>query len=118
MRIRVMALAALATLVAAGLASAITVPKLKGSITSSSTISLKTSKGKTVKLLKAGRYTFVVTDTASIHNFTLDGPGIHDKTITGTSFTGTKSATVKLKKGTYEYFCTVHPDIQGKFKVS
>jgi plastocyanin len=118
MRIRVVALVVLAALVAVGLASAMTVPKLKGSITSSSTISLKNSKGKTVKLLKAGKYTFVVKDTASIHNFTLDGPGINDKTITGTSFTGTKSATVKLKKGTYEYYCTVHPDINGKFKVS
>jgi hypothetical protein len=118
MRIRTVALVMVGALVLVGLAGATTAPKLKGAITSSSTISLKNSKGKTVKLLKAGRYTFVVKDTATIHNFTLEGPGIPNKEITGTSFTGTKSVTVKLKKGTYTYYCTIHPDIEGKFKVS
>src|SRR5437867_12991440 len=98
MRIRVLVFSVVAALVVVGLASAMTVPKLKGTLTSGS-ISLKNSKGKTVKTLKAGKYTFVVKDTASIHNFTLDGPGLPDKEITGTSFTGTKSKTLKLKKG-------------------
>ena len=117
MRIRTVALAVIGALVVAGVAAAMTVPKLKGSLTNSS-ILLKTSKGKTVKTLRAGKYTFVVKDTASIHNFTLDGPGLEDKTITGTGFTGTKSATLKLKKGTYEYYCTIHPDLEGKFKIT
>jgi plastocyanin len=117
MRIRIVALAAIGALVVAGLAAAMTVPKLKGSLTDGS-ISLKTAKGKTVKTLKAGKYTFVVKDSASIHNFTLDGPGLKDKEITGTSFTGTKSKTLTLKKGTYEFYCTIHPNLSGKFKVS
>jgi plastocyanin len=117
MRIRIVALLALAALVAVGLASAMTVPKLKGNLTDGS-ISLKNSKGKTVKTLKPGKYTFVVKDTASIHNFTLDGPGLEDKVITGTSFTGTKSKTLKLKKGSYKFYCTIHPNLKGTFKVS
>jgi hypothetical protein len=117
-KFRLFALVALAGLIAVGLASAMTVPKEKGTVGPGFTISLKTAKGKTVKTLKAGKYTFVVTDKASIHNFTLDGPGVKDKTITGTGFTGTKSATVKLKKGKYEFYCTVHPTIHGTFKVT
>jgi plastocyanin len=118
MRIRVVALVASGALVVAGLAAAMTVPKMKGSITSGGSISLKTSKGKTAKLLKAGKYTFTVRDTATSHNFTLDGPGISDKTITGTSFTGTKSVTVNLSKaGNYKVYCTLHPYIVQRFKV-
>jgi plastocyanin len=116
MRIRIVVFVALAALVGAGLAAAMTVPKLKGSLTSGS-ISLKTAKGKTVKVLKPGRYTFVVKDTASIHNFTVDGPGVKDKEITGTGFTGTKAKTLTLKKGKYEFYCTLHPDLSGTFKV-
>lgn len=118
MRIRLMALAVIAALVLAGVAAAMTVPKLKGSLTNSS-ISLKTSKGATVKTLKKGKFTFVVVDKASIHNFTLDGPGIEDKVITDTGFTGTKSVTIKLSKaGSYKVYCTIHPSIVQKFKVS
>jgi plastocyanin len=117
MRSRVIVLVTAAGLTAAGLASAMTVPKLKGTLTDVG-VSLATSKGKTVKTLTAGKYTFVVKDTASIHNFTLNGPGIRNKTITGTGFTGTKSVTVKLAKGTYVFYCTVHPTtIRGTFKV-
>jgi plastocyanin len=116
MRIRIVVLATLAALVTVGLASAMTVPKLKGNLTLG-TITLKTAKGKTVKLLKPGKYTFVVKDTATIHNFTLDGPGLADKEITGTSFTGTKSKTLRLKKGKYTFFCTIHPTLKGTFKV-
>jgi plastocyanin len=116
--LRAILLAALAALIVAGVAVAMTVPKLKGNLTDSA-VSLKTAKGKTVKTLKVGKYTFVVKDTSTIHNFTLKGPGVNNKTITDTSFTGTKSATVKLKKGTYTFYCTIHPtEIHGTFKVS
>lgn len=95
------------------------IPKLKGAVGPSFTISLKTAAGKQVKVLKRGKYRFVVKDQASIHNFTLDGPGFEDKTITGTGFTGTKTVTLKLKKGKYKYYCTVHPTIiKGTFKVT
>src|SRR5207247_8339988 len=97
LKLRAILLTSIAALIVVGLASAMTVPKLKGTLTTG-TISLKTAKGKTVKTLKAGKYTFVVKDSATIHNFTLDGPGFEDKVITGTSFTGTKTKTLKLKK--------------------
>lgn len=119
MRIRIVALVAVAGLAVVGVAAAkMATAKVKGSVGPGFDISLKSSTGKKVRTLKTGRYTFVVTDKSSEHNFTLSGPGIRGKTITGTGFTGTKSATVTLRKGAYQYFCTVHPEIQGKFKVS
>jgi plastocyanin len=71
-----------------------------------------------VRLLKAGRYTFVVADKSSIHNFTLKGPGATNRTITGTGFVGTKTLTLALRRGTYRFYCTVHPSITGSFKVT
>ena len=53
-----------------------------------------------------------------MHNFTLNGPGVKKKTITDTSFMGTKTVTLTLKKGTYKYYCTVHPTVSGTFKVT
>ena len=118
MRIRTVALAVAAgALVLVGLAGAST-HKLSGAITANSTISLKTSAGKRVKALNPGKYTFVVKDTTTEHNFTLVGPGVKNKVITGTGFRGTKSVTLALKKGSYKYYCTIHPDIRGKFTVS
>jgi plastocyanin len=109
--------------VAVGIATVATatttaVPKLNGIIGPGFTISLKNTHGKKVTTLKHGKYTFVVGDKSSIHNFTLNGPGIKNKTITATSFVGTKMATLTLKKGKYTFYCTVHPTISGTFKVT
>ena len=122
MRFRLVALAS-ATLVAVGIATAaaattMAVPKLHGTIGPGYTISLKNANGKKVTTLKHGKYTFIVADKSSIHNFTLNGPGIKNKTITDTSFVGTKTVTLTLKKGTYKYYCTVHPTVTGTFKVT
>lgn len=103
-------------LAAAGTARA-TAPALLGTVGPGFTISLK-SAGKTVKTLKAGRYTISVHDQASIHDFHLSGPGF-DKVITGVDFVGTKKITVTLRKGTYSYVCDPHNTIMhGTFKVS
>jgi hypothetical protein len=109
--------------VAVGIATGATattgaVPKLQGTIGPGYTISLKDTHGKKVKTLKHGKYTFIVRDKASIHNFTLTGPGIKNKTITGTTFVGTKTVNLTLKKGTYRLYCTVHPFVTGTFKVT
>jgi plastocyanin len=70
-----------------------------------------------VKTLKATTYRFKVTDKSSSHNFRLKGPG-YNKAITSVGFTGTKTVTVKLKKGTYRYVCDPHSsDMKGSFKV-
>ena len=122
MRFRAVALAAAAALAAVSNAAGVNsmaLPKLHGTVGPGFTISLKDAQGKAVKTLTHGKYTFVVQDKASIHNFTLNGPGITNKTITGTIFVGTKTVTLTLKKGTYTFLCTVHPTtVTGKFKVT
>jgi len=123
MRVRLVVLASGAVLVAVGIAASATattlvVPTLRGTIGPGYTISLKSTHGKNVTTLKHGKYTFSVRDRANIHNFTLNGPGVRNKMITGTSFVGTKTVALTLKKGTYTYYCTVHPTITGTFKVT
>jgi plastocyanin len=103
-----------AALLSAGSASSATT--LSGSVGPGFTISLKKG-GKKVKTLKPARYTFRVSDKSSSHNFHLTGPGVN-KRITTVGFTGTKSRTVRLKKGTYRYVCDPHSDdMRGSFKV-
>jgi plastocyanin len=64
-------------------------------------------QGKVVKTLKAGSYTFVIADKASIHNFVLEGPGV-ERDITAVPFTGTKTVTIRLRKDKYKYYCRPH----------
>jgi len=96
-------------------------PKLIGTVGPGYTITLKQGTAK-VKTLKAGKYVFVITDKASIHNFTIErekgGPKI-EKTLTGTSFQGKKTMTVTLKTGSWKYYCSIHePQMFGFFKVT
>jgi hypothetical protein len=118
-RFRLIALPSAAALVVASVSTAATTsaPQLSGTIGPGFTISLK-SAGKNVATLKHGKYTFIVRDKANIHNFTLNGPGIKNTTITGTSFVGTKTTSLTLKNGGYRFYCTVHPSIAGTFKVT
>jgi len=106
----IVVISAVVALAAALTASAAT-PVLRGTV----------GPGFTIKLAKkptrAGRYTFVIVDKASIHNFHLVGPGVSKK-ITGISFVGTKRATVSLKKGVYRFYCDLHPSLRGSFKIS
>jgi hypothetical protein len=117
---RLLAIAFTAALVAVGIATGATtaVPKLHGTIGPGYTISLKNAAGKRVKSLRHGKYTFIVRDKAGIHNFTLKGPGVRNKTITGTGFVGTKTVTLRLRTGKYRFYCTVHPFVSGTFKVT
>jgi plastocyanin len=115
-------------LLATGLAAAMflvsaeaSTPKLIGTVGPGFTITLKKGAAK-VKTLKAGKYTFVVTDKASIHDFTIErekgGPKI-EKTLTGTSFQGKKTVTVTLKPGSWKFYCSIHePQMFGFFKVT
>ena len=90
--------------------------KLTATVGPGFTISLKMG-GKTVRNLKRGTYTIVVTDKADDHNFHLKGPGVN-KEITTTPFRGTKTYTVTLKKGKYTYVCDPHADgMKGSFTV-
>jgi plastocyanin len=114
--------AALAVVIAAVFAVAALLPAvaaaktLSGTVGPGFTISLK-SAGKKVKSVKAGRYTIRVSDKSSIHDFHLRGPGVN-KVITSVGFKGTKSTSVRLKKGTYRYVCDPHSsEMKGSFKV-
>jgi len=91
---------------------------LKGTVGPGYKITLK-ENGKVVKTLKAGTYKLVIGDKAPIHAFSLDGPHGYAKDFTTVAFVGTKSFIVKLKVGSYKYYCPPHEPIMfGRFKVS
>ena len=93
-------------------------PKLVGTVGPGYTITLTTS-GKKVTKLKAGKYTFVISDRASIHNYNLDGPHGFAKTFTSVPFKGTKTITLTLKAGKYKFYCEPHESIMfGNFTVT
>jgi hypothetical protein len=120
-------LAALAVLTAAALAFAgaafsgsSATRKLNGVVGPGYSISLKKA-GKRVTTLRAGRYTFAIADKSTIHNFTLEQEkgGKFEKHLTSTAFKGSKSTTVRLKRGRWKYYCSVHESLMfGFFKVT
>ena len=71
-------------------------------------ITLTTAAGKVVKTLKAGTYTVVIHDDASIHNYELDGPHGKSWTFTSVPFKGTKTLTIKFVAGAYKAYCSAH----------
>jgi plastocyanin len=105
---------------AVGSASTTATPTLKGTVGPGFTISLK-SGGKTVKTLRAGTYKFAISDKANIHNFVIEKEkgGKFEKTLTCVGFVGSKTATIKLTKGTWKYYCAPHEStMHGEFKVT
>ena len=75
-------------------------PKVVGTVGPAFTIKL-TSAGKKATKLKAGKYTFVVTDSSKTQNFHLKGRGVNKKTsVVGL---GRSTWTLDLKKGSYTY---------------
>jgi plastocyanin len=123
-RLVVVLATATAALVAA-LPAQTAAPVLIGTVGPGFTITL-TQNGKKVTSLKAGIYTFKISDKASIHDFHLTGPGgfskvARPKTKTdadAVGWTGTVSFQIALKKGTYKYVCDPHATtMKGSFKV-
>lgn len=103
------AIAATAAAAALGQGKTTTVTSLKGTVGPAYSISL-TEAGKKVKTLKPGTYSITVNDKSAMHNFTLEKetkPNI-EKHVTATAFKGTKTMTVKLVKGHWKYYCSVH----------
>ena len=97
-------------------------PTLKGVVGPGYTISLKKG-GTKVKTLKAGKYKIIVSDKASIHNFTLErekpsSPHM-EKHITSTAFMGTKTIVWTLKPGSWRAYCSIHESLMHQdFKVT
>jgi plastocyanin len=121
MRRRLLALgvvvAAAAALTATALAQHAATPKLVGTVGPGYTINL-TAGGKKVARLKAGTYSFLIRDRASIHAWSLDGPNGFAKDLTKVPFVGTKTVTLKLKAGKYKYYCPPHESMMfGHFTV-
>jgi plastocyanin len=117
---RLLVASAVVTLVTMVLASAplAKTAKLTGTVGPGFTIVL-TQSGKKVTKLKAGTYTFVITDKSSIHSFGVDGPNGFAKDFTSVPFKGTKTYTIKLKAGKYKYYCSAHESTMfGNFTVS
>jgi plastocyanin len=92
-------------------------PVLKAEVGPGFTITLKDAKNKSVKTLKAGKYTIKVADKSDFHNFHLIGPGVDkDSGVPGTKTTTWK---VTLKKGSYTFVCDPHASsMKGTFTVS
>jgi len=75
-----------------------------------------TQNGSPVTSLAPGTYDISVSDTATVHNFHLSGPGVD----MATSVSGTESPswTVTLSAGSYHYQCDAHPtQLHGDFSV-
>ena len=107
-------LAVVATVLAIpSVAGAMSHPKLTGTVGKNNAyeISLTNAKGKAVKTLKAGTYTFVIHDDSSIHNYELDGPHGKSWTFTSIGFVGPKTITLKLVPGKYKAYCAAHESV-------
>jgi hypothetical protein len=92
-------------------------PVLRGTVGPGFTITLKTSQGKVVRKLKAGRYTIRIRDLSPIHDFHLLGPGVNKKT--AVQDTGSATWTVRLRHALYRYRCDPHRAfMHGRFTVS
>jgi plastocyanin len=104
---------------ASALGQGASTPTLKGTVGPGFTISLK-KNGRKITTLKPGAYKVSVSDRSSMHNFTLERetkPQI-EKHVTGTSFTGTRTITVTLKRGEWKFYCSIHEaTMHGSFRV-
>ena len=92
-------------------------PKLVGSVGPGFTISLKTAAGTKVTTLKPGTYAITVRDRSRIHDFRLQGPALN-KVFSTVGAVGTKTVTVRLGSGRYQFFCQPHASaMHGAFSV-
>jgi plastocyanin len=56
----------------------------------------------------AGKYTFEVDNKGTIpHNLTITGPGVSKEATPDISAGSSASVTVKLERGTYDFFCSI-----------
>ena len=72
--------------------------------------------GRRVTRLRAGKYTFVVSDTSKTQNFRLVGPGVNRRT--SVRGTGRSTWTLTLKRGVYTYGSSARPALKRTFRVT
>jgi plastocyanin len=119
--LRGMVVAASAALATTALASAgtssTTVTTLHGTVGPGFTIKL-TKAGQPVTRLQPGAYRIVVADRSPAHNFVLERSGGFERQVTSVPFVGTKTITVTLTRGQWEFYCAPHaPSMKGHFGV-
>jgi plastocyanin len=104
----------------AGTASGRTVvTPLRATVGPGFTINLM-KNGRRVVRLAPGMYRITVSDRSSIHNFKLEKSrgGAFERTVTSVPFTGTRTITVRLTPGRWEYYCVPHEStMEGHFTV-
>jgi hypothetical protein len=83
--------------------------KLTGLVTAAGKLTIA-YKGKSVRSLKAGKYTLVVTDKSSTSGFMLSRTSSKSVSVTGGSYVGTKTRSVTLTAGKW----TFAPGLGGK----
>ena len=88
---------------------------LSGVVGPGYSIRLTDGSGQPVTHLDPGTYTINVDDRANVHNFHLVGKGVN--AATGIAFTGKKTWSVKLAKGTYAYRSDATARLKGTFAV-
>jgi plastocyanin len=111
--------AAAAIAVTASASAAPNATLINGAVGPGFTIKL-TKNGTKVRSLKAGTYKIVVSDRSTEHNFVLEKAkgGTFEHQITSIPFTGTKTFTVKLTPGKWEFYCAPHESaMRGEFTV-
>ena len=80
-------------------------------------IEMKNAANRKFTTVKSGTYRIKIEDPSSIHDFRLVGPGVNK----ATSVSGKSEQiwTVRLKKGSYRFFCDPHATImKGSFRVT
>jgi len=91
---------------------------LRGTVGPGFTINL-TKLGHKVTRLTPGMYRIIVSDRSSIHNFKLEkSGGGFERRATSVGFQGTRTITVRLTRGSWEYYCEPHESsMKGHFTV-
>jgi hypothetical protein len=91
---------------------------LRASVGPGFTINL-TRNGRKVSRLAPGMYRIVVSDRSAIHNFKLEkSGGGFERRVTTIGFQGTRTITVRLTRGSWEYYCEPHESsMKGHFVV-
>jgi plastocyanin len=92
--------------------------KVTGKVGPGYTISLSVGGKRVTKLEPGVTYRFVISDRSSDHDFRIVGPGV-SRMLTSESFTGTKTVTLRFRKGSYTFLCAPHSDeMRGRFSVA
>lgn len=102
---------------ATALSGGTAVKTLQGTVGPGFTITM-TQGGKAVTSVAPGTYRLTVNDRSPEHNFMLQSGKAVPQQLTTVGFTGTKTVTVTLKKGTESFFCAPHAsEMRGHFGV-